>query len=234
MQLDLVDSDASSLDLLGLGDDDSQDAVVKRGADSLGVNTAGEGEGSRELAEAALRHPELVLGGRGRGVLGGRLLDGLVAALRLVAGVVLDGDLVGLLLGFTYRYVTTLALAVVGGVGALDGAAYDEGLVVAELDAHAVLLNAGKLTVELVGALRLLQVELGADQRQVTGTVAMGDGVATLLLYVSVPVVDQTEKPAKVGLSRGVVSGRSEERHCELCVVVFLLWFCDENVFEVV
>ena len=163
-----MDGDAAALVLLSLGGDDGQDTVVEGGSDALGVDAAGEGEGPGELAEAALRYPELVLGGLGRRT-GLGLLHGFLSSSssRTLGLLILDGNLVwcdvvwfaslgglhgdvlgpgGLIAPVFFR----------GGVGPLDGAAHDDGLVVAELDVDPVLLDAGELAVQLVRRLRLL------------------------------------------------------------------------------
>lgn len=55
----LVDSDASGLVLLGLGDGDAEDTILEAGAHSVLVDSGREVEGARELAERSLGEPVL-------------------------------------------------------------------------------------------------------------------------------------------------------------------------------
>lgn len=74
--------------LLGLGDHNGEDAVLEVGADGVLVNSSGEVEAARELANAALSEP--VLGLVGRLLLLGLLLGFL---LRLLLGLLLLASL---------------------------------------------------------------------------------------------------------------------------------------------
>lgn len=234
----LVDQDAATLVLLSLGDYDGQDAVVEVGADLVVVDAAWELEGARELADAALRDPELVLGKLGLGLLcgclalldlgdrGGRSRAAGGSGAGVVLDVVLNRGLVGLVvllflllgrLGDGAAHLDLFALLEeaggrrAGSVGALHVAADDDGLRVGELDVDILLLDAGKLAVELVDVLRLPQVELGSEGLEVSSVVA-----PVLLLRsvagILVEVIDETEEAGEVGLGRSVES-RSEHRH---------------------
>jgi len=55
----LVDSDLAALVLLGLGDQDAENAVLHRGLDVVLVDASREAESAGELANAALRDPVL-------------------------------------------------------------------------------------------------------------------------------------------------------------------------------
>lgn len=232
--------------LLGLGNGDGQDSVVKRGLDLVRLDAGREVEGARELADAALRDPVLGLGagrllrllllrldclgdGGGRGGLGAAAR---AARLRLI----LDGGLVGVAasldvgrailltaLGDGAAHVVVVTLEQAGGgvafgVGALDLAADHDGLRVGELDVHVLLLDAGQLAVQLVGCVRLPQVELGREGRDVVAAVARGRALGAVLRRVLVKVVDQAEETREVGLGGRVEAG-AEQRHVAACGV---------------
>lgn len=218
--------------LLGLGHGDAQDAVVEVGRDGLLVDAGGEAEGARELADGALRDPELLdglllllllLGG---GLGGGDLGGGGAGLLGLLGRLVLDGGLVA--------RVVLFGLAALGDGAAHLGAALDEaggrrargvvalgpardheGLRLGELDVDVVLLDAGELTVELVGVLRLLHVEARGEGGSGAAGAIAGAGLGAGLLGVLVEVIQEAEEGGKRGLRSKV--GSREERHVAGC-----------------
>lgn len=226
----LVDQDAAAFVLLRLRHHDAEDAVVKRSSDAVGVDPAGELEGTREFADAALGDPEAVLGlgrlrllsdlvlvrlgyadsgrRRSRGALRVVLDRGLM---RLVVVLLLRGFGNGAGLGCLLEKV---AGGSAGLVGALDAAADYDGLRVGELHVHVLLLDTRKLAVELIVVLGLSQVKLGSEGRKVAGVTAalLGSGGVVVLQGVLVKVVNETEETREVGLS-GSVESRSEHRH---------------------
>ncbi|ROV97667.1 hypothetical protein VSDG_04565 [Cytospora chrysosperma] len=226
----LVDVDAAGLVLLGLGHGDAQDAVVEVGRDGLLVDAGGEAEGARELADGALRDPELLdglllllLGG---GLGGGDLGGGGAGLLGLLGRLVLDGGLVAhvLLVGFAAlgdgAAHLGAALDEAGGrrargVVALGPTRDHEGLRLGELDVDVVLLDAGELTVELVGVLRLLHVEARGEGGSGAAGAMAGAGLSAGLLGVLVEVIQEAEERGERGLRSKV--GSWEERHFAGC-----------------
>ena len=115
-------------------------------------------------------------------------------------------------------------------VGALYAAAHGDGLRVGELDVEILLLNAGKLAMELIGGLGLAHVELGLEGGGDGAADVMTRARALLLLLllllrlllrlrglsfatIAVKVVEQAEERGEAGL-RGHWSGSAVGR-CE-------------------
>lgn len=242
----LVDGDAAALVLLGLGHDDGQDSVAKGGADLVVVDPARELEGAGELADAALRDPELVLrlglrlllrgrlalldlgdrgGGSGRsggGGAGAVILDVILdrGLVRLVVVLLLLRGLVALLEEAGWRRA--------GRVGALDAAADDDGLRVRELEVDVLLLDARKLAVQLIVVLSLPQIELGSESLNVPSVVAPV-WLRRSVVGVLVEVVNEAEEAGEVRLGLGVESG-CEHRHFDWCVLdVVVIWKRDNG-----
>lgn len=216
--------------LLGLGHGDAQDAIVQVGGNGLLVDAGGEAEGARELADGALRDPELLdgllllllLGGG----LGGGDLGGAAGLLGLLGRLVLDGGLVA--------RVLLVGLAALGDGAAHLGAALDEaggrrargvvalgpardheGLRLGELDVDVVLLDAGELSVELVGVLGLLHVEARGEGGSGAAGAMAGAGLGAGLLGVLVEVIQEAEERGERGLRSKV--GSREEGHFAGC-----------------
>jgi len=223
-----VDSDASGLVLLGLGNNNGEDAVFEVGADLVLVHARREVEAARELANAALGEPVLGLVGRlvalhfrwlgsgsaGWGVrgLGARLVG-------LGLGFILNGRLarvLGLLaLSDSTAHGGVFELASgrsASGVGAFGLAADEQSLRFSELDLHIVLVDARKLAVELVGVGDFADIELGLELRESSPTAVL----STALTRVCVKVVEETEERGEGGV--GVVNVAREESHCA-CLV---------------
>lgn len=220
--------------LLGLGHDDSQDAVVERSLDVVVVDAAREGEGAREVADAALVDPILVLGLLGLGsivlVLGlsglgdrGVLLATLLllvfhGGLELLVGVCLGGVIVVRLVGDGAAHGVAGVPEKTGGrvalgMGALDVAADDDRLRVAEVDLHVLLVDTGELPMELVVGLRLLHVEARSEGRDLAATLAgLGLAIAAVVGLPEglVPVVDEADQATEVAQVVVVVVGGVE------------------------
>lgn len=206
-----VDGDLAGLGLLGLWNNDAEDAVLHRGLDIVLVDARREAEGAGELANAALGDP----------VLGSRLLRFLLLLddLRVfgrwcsgLSGIVLDSSLVG-------GFVALSDCAGCGGrfdvagrrsatfVGAFDATADADGLLVDELDLDVLLVNAGEFAVEFIGVFDFLDIELGLEGLQ--GVVA-----ATAGARVVVEVIEEAEEGCE-GRFRNEWGqcGSGEERH---------------------
>lgn len=209
--------------LLGLGDNDAQDAIVEFSRDVLLVDTSWEVEAARELAETALGEPVL-------GLVSGLLLD----LLRLF----LVGDLgaglmsLGLLLILDSCVVGIVFLAVVGdgasgfsaldeasgrsagSVGALSLATDEHGLRLGELDMNIRLLHAGEFAVKLIELSGLADIKLGLPVAKAGAASASSVGS---LARVAVEVVKETEERGEGSV--GVVEVTGEKSHCICCVV---------------
>lgn len=204
------------------------------------VDALRKAESAREAADAALLDPVLVcvllgLGGRGFGLGGLGDLAGSSGGFPGSLGLlVLNGSLEGLV-GARLRGVVCVSFlgdgtahGVVladqtrgrsaGRISALDAAADDDGLQVAEFDVDVFLLDARELAVELVGLLRLSHVEARREGLHgATGLAGLARGAAaTLLGEVLVPVIDEAEEAtevARVVVGEGVERVLSEDRH---------------------
>lgn len=104
-----------------------------------------------------------------------------------------------------------------GRVGAFHIAADDDGVLVAELDADVLLLDAWELAVKLVVLLRLSHVEAGREGLVLAARLT---GLAGILLReVLVPVVDEADQATEVA---EVVAGDcvkwavGEDRHLDV------------------
>jgi hypothetical protein len=221
----LLDVDAARLVLLGLGNNNAQDTVLKLGRDVVLVDTSGEVEAARELAEGALGEPVL-------GLITGLLLD--------LLGLLVVGDFgalvsfgLGLVLNFGVVRVLVLIVALALSNGALGLRALDEasgrsagsvcalslaadghGLRLSEFDVNVVLGHAGELSMELVGFASLADIELGLP----VGEAASASTTVLLsLTRVAIEVVEETEEGSKGSI--GVVEVAREESHC-VCVDV--------------
>jgi hypothetical protein len=197
----LVNSDASGLVLLSLGDDDGEDAILEVGADLVLVHAGWEVEAARELANTALGEPVLGLVGRLAALhfrgLGGGGTGGCACCLgarlvRLGLVFVFDSRLarvLGLLtLGDSTAHSSVLELAgrrSASGVSAFGFAADEQSLRLSELDGHIVLANAWELAVEFVGVGDFTDIELGLELRESSPTAVCG----TTLTRVCVKVV---------------------------------------------
>ena len=183
----LGDGDAARLGLLGLGHGDAQDAVLEASRDGVMLHRRREVKGARELADAALGEPVLVLGRLGLGL---RLLGGGGGAL------VLDGCLVRRLAALGDGGLVGDVLDLVGrrgalGVGALGPAADRHRLRLGEFNVDRVLVHAGQLAVQLVGVVGLADVKLGLPDG---GACASAVGLAARLAGVAVKVVEEAEE----------------------------------------
>lgn len=231
----LVDSNAAGLMLLRLGNRDVQDTVVEAGRDSILVDTAREAESAGELANGALRDPELLLGllvlvlvllGVLIVLLGNSaLLLGLV--LGMLLGIILDRDLVGLVvmlaaLGNSAARLGITVLKVAGRrsaglVAALDVAGDDDGLRVGELNVDILAIDAWQLAVQLVRVLRLADVELWVEGAGADTPTLAAVGVRGTLDFAAivVEVVEETEERGEAWVS--AIEGTREERHFGWC-----------------
>lgn len=225
MWLSLLNVDASRLVLLGLGNNDAQDTIAELGRNVVLINSSGEVEASRELAEAALGEPVL-------GLISRLLLNVIVLLLvgDLSAGLVglgllliLDGSMVVVLVLLTAldSALGFVALDEASGrsassVGALSLASDEHGLRLGELDVNIRLLHAGEFTVEFVGLSGLADIELGLPVAEAAAASAIS--VLSALARVAVEVVKETEERGE-GSVGGVVEVAREESHC-VCYVV--------------
>lgn len=207
----LVDSDASSLMLLGLGHRDAEDAVLEVGGDTLLLHACREAEAARELSNAALREPVLGLINWlllvGRLIL--RLADSGDLLLGLASGLVFDSRLVGVAAllaalsnGATHGVVFKMARGRrPGSVSALDAPADDHGLRFRELDVDMLLHHAWELAMELVGVGGLPDVKLGLPGRD-AGSSSLSLALAA---GVGIKVVKETEERSEGGVGVVVV-----------------------------
>lgn len=191
-----------------LGNDNIEDAVCKAGRHTILVDTSGEVESARKLANASLCEP--IFGGVGRLLLGGVGLDHL--AFGRGGGVsslvfVLDSSLVrrlgalvlarlsdGAALGRVFKSASRWST---GCVGALDFAADDNRLRVGKLDVHILLLHSRELAMEFVSFARLADVKLGLP---VSDSAAAGTLVVVALARVVVEVLKKAEERSERGL----------------------------------
>jgi len=226
MWLSLLNVDASRLVLLGLGNNNAQDTIVELGRNVVLINSSGEVEASRELAEAALCEPVL-------GLISRLLLNVIVLLLvgDLSAGLVglgllliLDGSVVVVLVLLAALGDSALGFVALdeasgrsaSSVGALSLAADEHGLRLGELDVNIRLLHAGEFTVEFVGLSGLADIELGLPVAEAAAASAIS--VLSALARVAVEVVKKTEERGE-GSVGGVVEVAGEESHCVCCVI---------------
>lgn len=218
--------------LLGLGDRDAKDAVVKRGTDCVLVDAAGEAEGARELADGALRDPVLFNGGLwlllGLGLaraLGDLLVGGAIGSggdrAVVLVDVVLNGSVVdsrAMRLALLGEVTGNLCGRSAGRVVALNTAPDHNSLRVGELDLNILAVNAGELAVKLVCLLGFADIELGAEGAGGLGvtTATSFRGAALNLASVGVEVVEEAEEVGETGVRAvGAVEATREERHFE-------------------
>lgn len=218
----LLDGDLPRLLSRSLGNGNAEDTVLQAGLDVVLVDTVREAEGTVELANGALSDPELglrlvllvsvvvlnlnlvvlalvVLSGR-RGGLGRIIFDGGLVAIVVV---VLDGgDAAG---GGTLDGGGRGAR----GVGALNTTLDDEGVGISELNVHILLIDAGKLAVELVGVLDFADIELGLE--------GLDGGMTTAAGTVRVVIVEQAEERGEVTASE--LSRKERHGSCGLTEV---------------
>lgn len=191
-----------------LGNDNVEDAVCKAGRHTILVDTSGEVESARKLADASLGEPvfsrvgRLLLGGVGLDHLafgGGGGVSSLVFVLdsslvRRLGALMLarlsDGAALGRVFESTSRRGT-------GCVGALDFAADDNRLRVGKLDVHILLLHSRELAMEFVSFARLADVKLGLP---VSDSAAAGTLVVVALAGVVVEVLKKAEERSEGGL----------------------------------
>lgn len=199
----LVDGDLASLILLGLWNDDREDAILHGSLNVVAIDTDRESKRSREFAHAALTDPVLLLR-LGRlllgdlGVFGRSLWSGSVGGIFIFDG------------GVVIRWSLGLFI---GSVSALSTATDDQSLRVCELDVDVFLIDTWKLALQLVCLANLLDVELGSEAlHNVAATVVMvliGCGGASI---VGVKVVEETEEWVEGGRVVGD-EGSWEESH---------------------
>lgn len=225
----LLDVNAARLVLLGLGNNNAQDTILELGRDVVLVDTSGEVETARELAEGALGEPVLGLITRLLLDLLGLLVVGNFGALvSLGLGLILNLGVVRVLV-----LVVTLALANSAlGLGALDEAsgrsagsvcalslaADGHGLRLSEFNVDVFLGHARELSMKLVGLASLANIELGLPVGEAAST---GTTVLLSLTRVAIEVVEETEEGSKGSI--GVVEVAGEESHCvcvDVCVCV--------------
>jgi len=219
----LLNVDASGLVLLGLGDNDAQDTIVEFSRDVVLINTSGEVEASRELAEAALSEPVLgLVSGLLLNLLGLLLVGDLSASLvSLGLLLVLDGGVVGVLVFFavlsdgasSFSALDEASRRGAGSVGALSLASDEHGLRLGELDVDIRLLHAGEFTVEFISLSSLADIEFGLPVAEAAAASAISVGS---LARVAVEVVKETEEGSEGSV--GVVEVAGEESHCVCCV----------------
>lgn len=172
-----------------LGNDNTQDPILKARLDSILVHAGGEAKSTMELPHRALGDPVL-----------GPLLLLAFAAFRSFANlsffprntgflglVVFDGNLEAGVMRHFARDATAGRVGVVGGIFAVDATLDDESVGVGELDVDVFLFDAGKLALEFVGVLVLADVEFGMEGADG----GRGRGSARVLAGV---VVDETEE----------------------------------------
>lgn len=243
----LVNSDANGFVLLGLGNRDGEDAVVKRGTDCVLVDTTGEAEAPRELANRALRDPVLfgrrlwlLLGVRCAWALGDLLVVLVVGAgssggnrALVLVDVVFNGSMVrsrAMRLALFGEDASNLCRRGAGGVVALNTAPDHNGLRVGELDLNVVTINAGELAVQLVCLLGFADIELGTESAGgLSMTTAAGlRGAALNLATVGVKVIEEAEEVGEAGVRAvGAVDTTREERHFGFrCVERVVKRFC--------
>lgn len=124
----------------GLGRNDAEDAVAKRGLDVVLVDAGWEAEGAVELAVGAFSHPVgrfiVGLSCLGRSHDSARVGVGSLAVIRGGIIIILDGYFVRLGVGFVLVAVGHLAV---------DTAAHDQGMRVGEFDVHILSVEPGEL-----------------------------------------------------------------------------------------
>lgn len=86
-----------------------------------------------------------------------------------------------------------------------------KGLGVRELDDEVVLLDSGELAMKFEGGLRLIEVELGADDTVLATVIGADSGAPSLLARVVVKVVEKPEERTEAVVV--VVDGAWEEGH---------------------
>lgn len=221
-----LDSDASRLVLLGLGDNNAQDSVLESSRDVVLVDACGEVEAARELAKGALGEPVLgLVSGLLLTLLGVFVLGDLIAA--FVRGgflLILDGSVVGVLVFLMFLTALSDGALVLGtlnkgsrwcasSVGAFSLATDEHCLWLGEFDVNILLGHAGELAMELVGISGLADVELGLPLGKAG---ASGAVLSLALARVAIEVVKETEERGKGSI--GVVEVAREESHC-VCFV---------------
>lgn len=163
-----VDVDLPRLRRLGLRNNNGQDTVLEVGLDILLVDSRREAEGAVEFADGAFSDP--VPGGIGLpgdvGSLvglgdGSLVLLALSALILLVLGAfVLNRRLLVLVLALALFALNETPWWLAGLGTVLDAAADCEGVAVGPFDVDILLVDARQLAVELVGFLRLADIEL--------------------------------------------------------------------------
>lgn len=212
----LVDGDAASLGLPGLGNNEAQDTVVEVSHHSILIDAAREAESAREFANGSLRDPKLLEGSlvlldMATGALGH--LSTVALFLHLLSLLVLDRCLVG---------VVILVLVGDGGgqssrrVVALDPATDHDSLRIRKLNVDVLAVDARELSVKLEGGFRLAYIEAGVESAHGLALAAMAVVVRVLvdLATVVVKVVEHAEEAAeaRVGAVKTAV-----QRHLRWC-----------------
>jgi len=204
----LLNGDLLASLLLGLGDQDGQDAVLHGSMNSVLVNTDGEAEGTGELANAALRDPvfllRLLMGGGRLGVLLGNLGGGGFGIL------VLDGSLMSLLRDSTFSSgcLDETSGASAGFVFALSTTLDCESIGVGEFDLNVLLVDAGKLAMEFITILDLSEIKLWGEGLQMSAS-----GGAVNIAGVLVELIEHTEERVERGGWVVGDEGSWEKRH---------------------
>jgi hypothetical protein len=190
-----------------LGNEDTQDTVLEAGLDSILINPSWEGKAAVKLSDRTLRNPVLRLGGFV--LLGDLLLVGLLGNFVVgLGGIVLDGGLVTELLLLRSFCALDEALWTLAFLADMLMATGDgQGVVIGPLDVDVFLVDAGKLAMQFVAFIRLLDVELGSEGADV---VEFAVNVAESCL---VEFIEESEH------GRHLLSETWEERHCCWCVV---------------
>jgi hypothetical protein len=190
----LLNGDLLASLLLGLGDQDRQDAVLHGSMNSVLINTDGEAEGAGELANATLRDPVfllmLLVGGGGLGVLLGNLGGGGFGIF------VLDGSLMSLLGDGTFSSgcLDETSGTSAGFVFALSTALDRKSIGVGEFDLDVLLVDAGKLAMEFVSVLDLSEIKLWGEGFQMSAS-----GGAVNIAGVLVELIEHTEERVERG-----------------------------------
>jgi hypothetical protein len=203
----LLDVDLARLRSGSLGNEDAQDSVLQAGLDSILVDACRECKAAMELSDRAFRDPVLGLGGLV--LLGNLLLVRLLGDLGVsLREVFLDGGLVTKLLllrSFAALNEALWALALLADILVTTGDG--ESVVIGPLDVDVLLLNTGKLSMEFIALLSLLNVELGCEGPDVVElAVDVAEGLAIIL-------IEEPEDGSEL------LSETREERHCCWCVV---------------
>jgi len=213
----LLDSNLAGLGSLRLRNNNAENAVLQTSLDGLLVDPRGEAERPVEFANRALADPVLRcifgLGDFFRTGLGYCGFFGFSAG----ASFVFDGRLV-VFVGAGLAFLDEAGRALAALVVVLGAAADGEGVAIGPFDVDVLLFDTRELTMEFVGVLELLDIELRTEGAQLTHAGVEGRAGSAVI------VVQETEE-------RREFVEAWEHRHCadirvRCCLrdVVGLLW----------